>query len=67
MQKKLKEFHQLLYDDKIELDDIELVEVLWLAEQISNQTKAQKSFWFENISDKLQNIYDILLLPQQII
>ena len=44
MQKKLEEFYEVLKKENIELDEVELAEIVWLATQISEQTQMQGSF-----------------------
>ncbi len=56
MQKKLEEFYEVLRRENIELDEVELAEVVWLATQIDNQTQRQSS-----LSDMFRKRLDNIL------
>ena len=43
MQRKLEEFYKVLKKENIELDEVELAEVVWLARQISEHSKIESS------------------------
>ena len=42
MQNSIEEFYQIFEDEKIRMDDIELAEILWLAQQIKQNSYTKK-------------------------